>query len=172
MGSGSALRWESGHEYVYSYNGRLLTGIPELNEHHFSGLGIKCEISLQVKSENMLVLSIRDPKYTRVNEAMQPNTGDQRGSNWRFLQMPSYTSVPSESRRLLEKPTAFEVSASSGKVESIRVSSEEPEWSVNFKKALISLLQTGGVERPEIRRPVSASQVLVSCCAKSRNSYP
>ena len=44
--------------------------------------------------------------------------------------------------RMLSKPTPFEVSES-GKVSSIRVSQDEPEWSINFKKALVALFQTG-----------------------------
>ena len=57
--------------------------------------------------------------------------------------------------RMLSMPTPFEVSRESGRVSSIRVSQEEPEWSVNFKKALIALFQTGlGDVRP-INIPLS-----------------
>ena len=34
----SEWKWESGKEYVYGYSGRLLTGMPELDANHFSGL--------------------------------------------------------------------------------------------------------------------------------------
>jgi hypothetical protein len=34
----SEWNWETGKEYVYGYSGRLLTGIPELDSSHFSGL--------------------------------------------------------------------------------------------------------------------------------------
>jgi hypothetical protein len=34
----SPWKWESGKEYVYGYSGRLLTGVPELDANHFSGL--------------------------------------------------------------------------------------------------------------------------------------
>ena len=34
----SEWKWESGKEYVYDYAGRLLTGVPELDSNHFSGL--------------------------------------------------------------------------------------------------------------------------------------
>jgi hypothetical protein len=44
--------------------------------------------------------------------------------------------------RQLRQPTVFEVSEETGRVRSVTVSSEEDEWSVNFKKALIVLFQT------------------------------
>ena len=69
-------------------------------------------------------------------------TGGQEGNNWRFLPLTGYQRVPSESMQMLSKPTPFEVSES-GKVSSIRLSHDEPEWSINFKKALVALFQTG-----------------------------
>ena len=69
-------------------------------------------------------------------------TGGQDGNNWRFLPLTGYQRVPSESMQMLSKPTPFEVSES-GKVSSIRLSHDEPEWSINFKKALVALFQTG-----------------------------
>ena len=52
--------------------------------------------------------------------------------------------------RMLSKPTPFEISES-GKVSSIRVSHDESEWSINFKKALVALFQTGLGEGSGIR---------------------
>ena len=46
-GLGSALPvYETGHEYVYKYNGKILTGIPDIDA-HFSGVNIVCDILLQ-----------------------------------------------------------------------------------------------------------------------------
>ena len=56
--------------------------------------------------------------------------------------MTGYQPVPSESMKMLSMPTPFEVSEP-GKVSSIHVSQDEPEWSINFKKALVALFQTG-----------------------------
>merc|ERR1719414_2708756 len=57
--------------------------------------------------------------------------------------------------RMLSKPTHFEVHES-GKVSSIRVSEEEAEWSINFKKALVALFQHGLGEAAGVR-PMSSS---------------
>merc|ERR1712186_317228 len=40
--------WKSNTEYTYEYQGRLLTGIPELSSTHFSGIGIKCTLNVVV----------------------------------------------------------------------------------------------------------------------------
>ena len=57
--------------------------------------------------------------------------------------------------RMLSKPTLFEISES-GKVSSLRISEEEAEWSINFKKALVALFQTGLDEARGIS-PMSSS---------------
>ena len=73
MGSGGSgglsgrSMWSPGTEYTYEYQGRLLTGIPELSSHHFSGVGIKCKLSLTVTRHGRLVLQIREAEYARVN---------------------------------------------------------------------------------------------------------
>ena len=60
--------WVPGTEYTYEYAGRLLTGIPELSSTHFSGIGIKCKLSLTVTRSGRIVLHIKDAHYARVNE--------------------------------------------------------------------------------------------------------
>merc|ERR1712223_628246 len=142
VGLGGSLSWEPGTEYTYDYQGRLLTGIPELASAHFSGVGIKCRLSLIVTRTGRIVLQIKEAEFARVNDELKSLTGGQEGNNWRFLPLTGYQRVPSESMQMLSKPTPFEVSES-GKVSSIRLSHDEPEWSINFKKALIALFQTG-----------------------------
>merc|ERR1719305_1180261 len=154
-GMGGTSLWMPGTEFTYEYNGRLLTGIPELSSHHFSGLGIKCKLSLTVTRSGRIVLHIKDAEYARVNNELRPETGDQVGHNWRYLPLTGYQAVPTESMRMLSRPTPFEISES-GKVSSIRVSHDEAEWSINFKKALVALFQTGMGEASGLR-PTSSS---------------
>ena len=49
--------------------------------------------------------------------------------------------VPAEYAQILAKPVEF-VIARDGAVREVTVSRNEPEWSINFKKALIVLFQT------------------------------
>ena len=65
---GGNSMWVPGTEYTYEYNGRLLTGIPELSSTHFSGIGIKCKLSLTVTRSGRIILHIKDAHYARVNE--------------------------------------------------------------------------------------------------------
>ena len=87
--------WETGKEYVYRYSGRLLTGIPELAD-VYSGIGINCTVHIQRSTrnadDNTFFLSIKDPKYVRVNEKLEPESGSSP-SNWRELRLPELTEV-------------------------------------------------------------------------------
>ena len=74
---GGTSMWKPDTEYTYEYNGRLLTGIPELSSHHFSGIGIKCKLSLTVTRFGRVVLHIKDAEYARVNNV----------SIWRMAKM-------------------------------------------------------------------------------------
>ena len=65
---GGISEWMPGTEYTYEYNGRLLTGIPELSSHHYSGIGIKAKLSLTVTRFGRIVLHIKDAEYARVND--------------------------------------------------------------------------------------------------------
>ena len=60
--------WRPGTEYTYKYEGRLLTGIPELSSHHLSGIGIKSKLTLNVLRSGRIVLHIKDAEYARVND--------------------------------------------------------------------------------------------------------
>lgn len=62
-------------------------------------------------------------------------------TNWRVLALPSVTPVPSESASILGKTALFEMNGS-GEAQNIVISQEEPTWSINFKKALVSLFVT------------------------------
>ena len=41
------LQWLPGHEYTFEYEGRLLSGLPQLSS-QYAGLGIKCNVRVAV----------------------------------------------------------------------------------------------------------------------------
>merc|ERR1719394_1199912 len=90
-----------GQEYVYSYTGRILTGIP------LSG-------------------------------------STQQPTNWRNVKVESSTPLTSQYKQYMESPVEFSVEQ--GQFSTMKVSSEEPHWSVNFKKALVANLK---VQQPQ-----------------------
>lgn len=145
------LKWQPDTEYIYKYSGRLLTGLPELAERHFSGMAIQCQVHLTAHDENLVTLRVVNPKYARVNDVLEQSSADQEGRNWRYLNLPGYQPVPDQTRRMLANPTVFRLAPDSGRVESLTMSAEELEWSQNFKKALIVLFQTQNAPEDAIR---------------------
>ena len=134
------LNWQTGKTYDFKYNGRMLTGIPELSS-QYAGLGIKCDVKLTVGQNNKFSIQIQDPHFVRVNNVLHPKSQDANQDNWRLLELPSFSEVPEEYKQALQSPAVFQY-GQSGSFESAIVNQDEPEWSVNFKKALIAVFQT------------------------------
>ena len=63
------------------------------------------------------------------------------GTNWRRIQLPEMVEVPAEFKKILAKPVVVELDALTGAVAKMVISRNEPEWSVNFKKGIVSLFQ-------------------------------
>jgi len=140
----SELRLDSGKEYVFEYSGRLLTGIPSLAS-QYSGLGINSTVVVSVHDPTRLHLVIAKPKFVRVNDVLAPeedavpSTYD--GTNWRRVRLPQpLEAVPEEYRQILAKPVIIELTPN-GEIAKVVVSKTEPEWSVNYKKGIVSLFQ-------------------------------
>jgi hypothetical protein len=136
--------WKPNTEYVFEYTGRLLTGIPELAS-HYSGVSIKCKVHLNVVKEGMSYkfgIHITDPKYVRVNDVLHGSSHMQEGGdNWRFVELPEYSDLPSEHSQKLSDRVVLKLKET-GEFEVLIVKEDEPEWSINFKKALATLFQT------------------------------
>lgn len=138
----SEWRWQSGKQHVFEYSGRLLTGIPQLAS-HYSGLGINATVLIDVLAANKLQLSLEQPKFAKVNERLEARMNSQDGldgDNWREVFLPQMSEVSSEFRQILEQPIIFELVQ--GEIREAKISRDEPEWAVNFKKALALLFQT------------------------------
>jgi len=142
FGSSSEWRWQTGQEYTFGYSGRLLTGIPELSATQFSGMGITCNVVVTVKGDRRLVVTVAEPEFVRVNGKLRSGAGvdGDDGSNWRKVVLPEMEAVTGEQARFLAMPVVFGLS--NGEITEMQVSEREPEWSVNFKKALVLNFQT------------------------------
>jgi len=161
--STSELKLDSGKEYVFEYSGRLLTGIPSLAS-QYSGLGINSTVVVSVREPTRLHVVITEPKFVRVNEVLTPeetavpSTYD--GTNWRRVRLPTLETVPEEYKQILAKPVVIELTPS-GEIAKVTVSKTEPEWSVNYKKGIVSLFQikmdTSSIQLEENRIHLSES---------------
>jgi len=157
--SGSGLKFEAGKEYVFEYSGRLMTGIPAL-ANQYSGLGINATVSLVSKTPTTFGLVVSTPKFVKINDVLTPVEDNvpstYEGTNWRRVKLPEMVEVPAEFKKILAIPVVVEISAETGEVVKVVISKTEPEWSVNFKKGIVSLFQVKmetGVGSNLIERP-------------------
>lgn len=66
----SELRWDTGKTYEFEYQGRMLTGLPELST-YYAGMGLNCKVLLQVLGGNKFAMQVKEAKYTRVNQVLR-----------------------------------------------------------------------------------------------------
>ena len=127
-----------GQEHVYAYSGRILTGIPEL-ENVFSGLAIDCKVLLQAgqgrPGTNTFKVALRDVQFSNFNQKLNGPLP----LNWRTMVTPATAPVINAHKIFLESPV--EVEMVNWEIKKVIISAEEPEWSVNFKKALIAAIK-------------------------------
>ena len=76
-------------------------------------------------------------KCVNFNEKLNPLPGS--GDNWRTLETKQPMPIPSQFEQILESP--IQITTINGEISRIVVEQDEPIWSVNFKKALVSLLK-------------------------------
>jgi len=143
--TGVELKLDSGMEYVFEYSGRLLTGIPAL-ANQYSGLGINATVQVSVRDPTHLHLVVTQPKFVKVNDVLVPSEEETvvptyDGTNWRRIRLPALEAVPEEFRQILAKPVVVELTPTTGEIAKVIVSKTEPEWSVNYKKGIVSLFQ-------------------------------
>merc|ERR1711887_247570 len=128
------LLFSPGQEYVYTYSGKILTGIPQVDS-TFAGMSITGQIIVQAVTANTLKLAIRDVGFSTFNEKL----GGVEPRNWRTVATPTTNPLTDLLKKHMESPVEFVVEK--GIISTIKISSEEPQWSVNFKKALLATLK-------------------------------
>merc|ERR1711970_848644 len=130
----SELFFSPGNEYVYTYAGKILTGIPEVDT-TFAGMSITGHIIVQATRVNTFKLAIRDVGFSTFNEKL---TGVEP-HNWRSVDTPATAPLTASFKIHMESPVEFVVEK--GIISTVKISAEEPQWSVNFKKALLASLK-------------------------------
>merc|ERR1711970_1251696 len=128
------LFFSPGNEYVYTYSGKILTGIPEVDT-TFSGMSITGQIIVQATSVNTFKLAIRDVRFSTFNEKL----AGVEPLNWRSVDTPAANPLTASFKKHMESPVEFIVEK--GIVSTVKISAVEPQWSVNFKKALLASLK-------------------------------
>ena len=132
----------------------MLTGIPQLDS-TFAGMSLKSKVYVQVTAQNYYKIQLKDVKYGTFNEKLSGPNSD----NWRSVEVESNIPLSGEYKKMLETPFEVKMSKYGGEISSLKVSSAEPQWSVNMKKALLSTLK---IQFPEESRYYSSQQNMVN----------
>ena len=116
----------------------MLTGIPQLDS-TFAGMSLKSKVYVQVTAQNYYKIQLKDVKYGTFNEKL---TGP-KPENWRSVELESSTELTGEYKQYLETPFEIKMVNVNGQwsLEYVKISTTEPDWCVNMKKALISTLK-------------------------------
>jgi len=123
-----------GYEYVYQYHGKILTGIPELDS-QFAGLALQGQILIQSSSQDTYKMMMKNIKFGTFNEKLT----SAEPKSWRNVEVEATTPLTTEFQTYMESPVEFKIL--NGEISSVMVSSDEPNWCINMKKALISALK-------------------------------
>jgi hypothetical protein len=134
-GLACSSQWFSpGQEYVYTYSGRILTGIPQIDS-TFAGMGIKGKVIVQAITTDTYKFMMKNVQFGAFNEKLS----GPEPTNWRNVEIDSSTPLAGEYKQYMESPVVF--MTEHGQFKTVSVSSSEPEYSVNFKKALIAAIK-------------------------------
>merc|ERR1712168_763475 len=133
--------FSTGQEYVYNYSGRILTGIPQIDS-TFAGMSMEGQVIVQAISQNSVKMMMRNVKFGTFNDHLSGSS--QQPTNWRNVQLESSTPLSSQYQQYMESPVEFTMEQ--GQFSTVKVNSEEPQWAVNFKKALVASMK---VQQPQ-----------------------
>merc|ERR1712058_152792 len=75
------------------------------------------------------------------------------GENWRNVKVEANSPLAAQYRQVLESPVEFQVQQ--GEISAIKISAQEPQRSVNMKKALVSTVK---IQLPSQQQWLSSQQ--------------
>jgi len=130
----SSSPFKPGYEYAYSYSGKILTGIPEIDT-TFAGMSITGQVIVQSTGIDSFKLAMQEVGMSTFNDKMSGSDP----VNWRNVITPKTNPLVEEYQQHIESPTEFTIE--NGEISTMLVSNTEPLWSINFKKALIANLK-------------------------------
>ena len=136
------IRLTVGQTYVYDYSSRLLTGIPQLGD-QFSGFEIQAELVLQPLSDSVVAMKLSQIRVGKHNGPV--------GNDFPQGEIQMDHQMNAQYQKELQKPIRFVYSE--GKVKAFEADQSEPEWSLNMKKSILSLLNVNLQPKKIIKSP-------------------
>lgn len=146
---GDVSSFEDGKQFKYLYEGQILTGMPDVHK-QFSGLRLRAIVNIQLGAPNgkdlmqiekVFVGSIHE-RFVSEPMSLIPTA---------FVeQIPETNAVFEE---VLKKPIRFNYE--NGKVKEFETTEEDPSWSINMKRAILTTfhLSLNDKEESQYRQP-------------------
>lgn len=136
--------YQQGRRYFYMYESQILTGAPETAS-QYSGFSLVARVQLVVSDRVLLRLD-----GARLKQANQILSLDRPAV---LLPLSFFREIPEpETRKAIENALVLPISfkwSGSGRVTEVQVTEEDPFWSVNAKKAILSMLNVNMKFRAE-----------------------
>lgn len=141
------VKFIPGQTYLYDYSSRLLTGVPQL-ANQYSGFEIRAQVILQALSDSVVQLKM---SMIQVGKHNGPVANDFPAGD-----VVMDHQMNSQYQRELTKPIRFV--HNEGKVKAFEADQSEPEWSLNMKKAILSLLNVN-LQPKKIIKSAKSNQI-------------
>ncbi|XP_053394079.1 uncharacterized protein LOC123525183 [Mercenaria mercenaria] len=142
--------YKDGKEYIYDYESQVLSGLPQ-GAKTWSGLKLQSQVLIQTDSPWKVKLQMRSPRLYKVNDLL-----DSQDPTKEMLPVELFKELlddESEDMKLhLLKPVVF--SYVRGHIEDLTTEEDDPEWSVNIKRGMLSLLEINFNERQSLTKDV------------------
>ncbi|XP_022244466.1 vitellogenin-3-like [Limulus polyphemus] len=157
--------FSTGRQYHYRYKSRALSGVPNL-DNQYSGLEILADVTMQSTSsqsgynQKTVLLTLDNVRVASINQKVSD---------------PYHSAVYKEHtssvvyQQELSKPCLVHIE--DGVVVSIQVEESDPQWSVNYKKGLISTLQLNLAQKNPVVSPIENTVPRVDKNAKIYSVY-
>ncbi|XP_013409581.1 vitellogenin-6 [Lingula anatina] len=128
--------FRSGREYAYVYDGQVLTGIPGSSQ-QYSGVRIRATVRLQFTSASQVQCQLEGVQVRRLNEKVV------QGEPTQQLPLEIFQDLQQEQQQVIsqELQRPFQISYEDGIVKQLQTEQDDPYWSVNIKKGVLSVFQ-------------------------------
>ena len=109
QGSTSRYGWTQGEEYLYRFQSQVLTGIPNINRAHHSGIKLSAQVKVQPQPDASLLIKFDQVKFMSLNGEIEVNEVNRIIENG-GPKSGAKEQLPAEFKQQLESP--FKVSQS------------------------------------------------------------
>ena len=65
--------WTTAQEYLYRFESQVLTGIPDINKSHYSGIKLSAQARVQAENEYTLMVKLDQVKFMTLNGEIELN---------------------------------------------------------------------------------------------------